>query len=110
MLTIKNIDKLIGHEFTKLHTERNWEVIDILPYHNENRYSIKLGKFITIYDPNSFSPVKRIIETNTIILDRIQRDGKYTMWNGDDKINNLAMDISLMDTKEKLIAAIEFIL
>ena len=107
MLTIKNIGELIGHKF-----EDGWEVINIdtteIDY--PNSYSIQLGKGIMIYDPNTFIPHKRMTSTKTIILDRMGFKGTYRMHNLKDVTNSLSLDISLMDKKEKLIAAIKFIM
>ena len=113
MLVIKNIGELIGHQFTKLHTERNWEVADIgFDTDYPNTYSIYLGKFTPVlYDPMTFMPQRKVLESKTILLKREQTDGTYALYDGKDTLRNyLALDISLMDTKEKLIAAIEFIL
>lgn len=113
MLVIKNIGQLIGHKFTQLHTERNWEVADIgFDTDFPNTYSIHLGKFSPLlYDPMTFSPTRKLLETKTILLKREQSQGTYALYDGKDSVrSHLALDISLMDTKEKLIAAIEFIL
>jgi len=113
MLTIKNIDKLIGHQFTQPHWERAWEVVDV----NENNergfaaYEINLAKFNTLYDPMTFNQHKRVSATKMIVLNREQMDGKYEMYESPfTKGNTLELDISLMDTMDKLIKAIEFIL
>lgn len=113
MLVIKNIGQLIGHKFMQLHTERNWEVADIgFDTDFPNTYSIHLGKFSPLlYDPMTFSPTRKLLETKTILLKREQSQGTYALYDGKDSVrSHLALDISLMDTKEKLIAAIEFIL
>ena len=112
MLTIKNIGELIGHKFIEPHLESAYEVIDISTTEIDypNSYSIQLGRFSTIYDPMTFSPHKRLISTKTIILNRMAFKGVYRMHNINDVTNSLRLDISLMDTKEKLIAAIKFIM
>ena len=112
MLTIKNIGELIGYKFMELHLESAYEVIDIntTDINYPNCYSIQLGRFSTIYDPMTFSPHKRLISTKTIILDRMGFNGAYRMYNINDVTNSLRLDISLMDKKEKLIAAIKFIM
>jgi hypothetical protein len=105
MLTIQNIDKLIGHQFSN-----GWEVVDILLHYNQKIYSIQLGRFVTIYDPMTFTPHKKLTENGAIFLERTQKNGGYKMWNSRSTLSHLAMDISLMDTMDKLIKAIEFIL
>lgn len=111
MLTIQNIDKLIGQEIRQSHWEYTWEVVNVLgsmqpPY----EYRIQLSRFNTIYDPMTFTPHKRLAESKTIILEREQKDGHYKMYNPTDNTNSLNLDISLMDTQNKLIAGIEFIM
>ena len=107
MLTIKNIGELIGHKF-----DDGWEVINIdtteIDY--PNSYSIQLGKGIMVYNPMTFTPHKRMTSTKTIILDRMGFKGTYRMHNPTHVTNSLSLDISLMDKKEKLIAAIKFIM
>ena len=113
MLVIKNIGQLIGHKFTQLHTERNWEVADIgFDTDFPNTYSIHLGKYSPLlYDPITFNATRKLLESKTLILKREQVNGTYALYDGKDSVrSHLALDISLMDTKEKLIAAIEFIL
>jgi hypothetical protein len=108
MLTIQNIDRLVGYQFTNA-----WEVVDI----NENNqrgfaaYEINLAKFNTIYDPNTFAPHKRVSATTMIVLNREQMNGKYEMYESPYRQgHSLQMDISLMDSMSKLIAAIEFLI
>ena len=110
MLKIKNIDKLVGHEF--LVGYENWKVVSVVSdIDYPNTYSIQLVKFVTIYDPMTFNPHKKMIANGAILLERTQKNGAYKMWNSkDNKDNYLALDISLMDTMDKLIKAIEFIL
>ena len=113
MLVIKNIGELIGYELTQLHTERNWEVADIgFDTDFPNTYSIHLGKYTPLlYDPITFNSHRRLIDHKTILLKREQCQGKYTLYDGKDKVRtHLELDISMLDTKEKLIAAIKFIM
>jgi hypothetical protein len=109
MLKIKNIDKLIGHEFRM--SDSNWQVVSVVSdIDYPKTYSIQLARFNMIYDPMTFNPHKRMVENGAILLERTQKNGAYKMWNSKHKLSNLAMDISLMDTMDKLIKAIEFIL
>ena len=109
MLKIKNIDKLVGHEF--ITSNSNWKVVSVVSdIDYPKTYSIQLVRFNTIYDPMTFMPHKRMVENGAILLERTQKNGAYKMWNSKDTINYLALDISLMDTMDKLIKAIEFIL
>ena len=113
MLTIKNIGELIGHKFIEPNTDVLYEVIDISTTDIDypNSYSMQLGRFATIYDPNTFYPHKRLVGVKTIILDRIQTNGAYKMWNSNNTSTlSLELSISLMDRKEKLIEAIEFVM
>ena len=108
MLVIKNIGQLIGHEL-----QNNWEVADIgFDTDFPNTYSIHLGKYSPrLYDPITFNSHRKLLETKTLILKREKVNGTYTFYDGKDSVrSHLALDISLMNTKEKLIAAIEFIL
>ena len=109
MLKIKNIDKLVGHEF--ITTNSNWKVVSVVSdIDYPKTYSIQLVKFVTIYDPMTFNPHKRMIENGAILLERTQKNGAYKMWNSKHKLSHLELDISLMDTMDKLVKAIEFIL
>jgi len=109
MLKIKNIDKLVGHEF--IGTSSNWIVVSVVSdIDYPKTYSIQLARFNIIYDPTSFTPHKRIAENGAILLERTQKNGGYKMWNSKHKLSHLELDISLMDTMDKLIKAIEFIL
>ena len=109
MLKIKNIDKLVGHEF--IMSDSNWQVVSVVSdIDYPKTYSIQLARFNMIYDPMTFNPHKRMVENGAILLERTQKNGGYKMWNSKHKLSNLAMDISLMDTMDKLIKAIEFIL
>ena len=109
MLKIKNIDKLVGHEF--LVGYENWKVVSVVSdIDYPKTYSIQLVKFVTIYDPMTFNPHKRMIENGAILLERTQKNGAYKMWNSKHKLSHLELDISLMDTMDKLVKAIEFIL
>jgi hypothetical protein len=107
MLTIKNIGELIGHKF-----EDGFEVLNISTVEIDypNSYSIQLAKYTLLYNPMTFTPNKRISESRTIILDRMGFKGAYRMWNPIHIQNSLRLDISLMDKKEKMIAAIKFIM
>ena len=111
MLTITKIDKLIGHQFNGA-DGIIWEVADVLgsvqpPY----EYRIELGNYSPrLYDPMTFNSTRKLLGTKTIILEREQKNGHYKMYNPKDNINSLNLDISLMDTQNKLIAAIEFIM
>ena len=109
MLKIKNIDKLVGHEF--IMSNSNWLVVSVVSdIDYPKTYSIQLVRFNIIYDPMAFTPHKRIAENGAILLERTQKNGGYKMWNSKSKLSHLVMDISLMDTMDKLIKAIEFIL
>ena len=109
MLKIKNIDKLIGHEFRM--SDSNWQVVSVVSdIDYPKTYSIQLARFNMIYDPMTFNPHKRMVENGAILLERTQKNGVYKIWNSKHKLSHLAMDISLMDTMDKLIKAIEFIL
>ena len=109
MLKIKNIDKLVGHEF--IMSDSNWQVVSVVSdIDYPKTYSIQLARFNMIYDPMTFAQHKRIAENGAILLERTQKNGAYKMWNSKHKLSHLAMDISLMDTMDKLIKAIEFIL
>jgi hypothetical protein len=109
MLKIKNIDKLVGHEF--IMSDSNWQVVSVVSdIDYPKTYSIQLARFNMIYDPMTFNPHKRMVENGAILLERTQKNGGYKMWNSKHKLSHLAMDISLMDTMDKLIKAIEFIL
>ena len=109
MLKIKNIDKLVGHEF--IMSDSNWQVVSVVSdIDYPKTYSIQLARFNMIYNPNTFSPHKRMIENGAILLERTQKNGAYKMWNSKHKLSHLELDISLMDTMDKLIKAIEFIL
>ena len=109
MLKIKNIDKLVGHEF--IMSNSNWKVVSVVSdIDYPKTYSIQLARFNMIYDPMTFNPHKRMVENGAILLERTQKNGAYKMWNSKHKLSHLAMDISLMDTMDKLIKAIEFIL
>ena len=109
MLKIKNIDKLVGHEFITGYS--NWQVVSVVSdIDYPKTYSIQLSKWVSVYDPNTFSPHKRMIENGAILLERTQKNGAYKMWNSKHKLSHLELDISLMDTMDKLIKAIEFIL
>lgn len=109
MLKIKNIDKLVGHEF--IMSNSNWKVVSVVSdIDYPKTYSIQLARFNMIYDPMTFMPHKRLAENGAILLERTQKNGAYKMWNSKGRGNYLALDISLMDTMDKLIKAIEFIL
>jgi hypothetical protein len=109
MLKIKNIDKLVGHEF--IMSNSNWQVVSVVSdIDYPKTYSIQLARFNMIYDPMTFTPHKRMVENGAILLERTQKNGAYKMWNSRSTLSHLAMDISLMDTMDKLIKAIEFIL
>jgi hypothetical protein len=109
MLKIKNIDKLVGHEF--ITSNSNWQVVSVVSdIDYPKTYSIQLARFNMIYDPMTFTPHKRMVENGAILLERTQKNGAYKMWNSRSTLSHLAMDISLMDTMDKLIKAIEFIL
>ena len=109
MLKIKNIDKLIGHEFRM--SDSNWQVVSVVSdIDYPKTYSIQLARFNMIYDPMTFTPHKRMVENGAILLERTQKNGAYKMWNSKHKLSHLELDISLMDTMDKLIKAIEFIL
>jgi hypothetical protein len=109
MLKIKNINKLVGHEF--IMSDSNWQVVSVVSdIDYPKTYSIQLARFNMIYDPMTFAQHKRIAENGAILLERTQKNGAYKMWNSKHKLSHLAMDISLMDTMDKLIKAIEFIL
>jgi hypothetical protein len=109
MLKIKNIDKLVGHEF--IMSDSNWQVVSVVSdIDYPKTYSIQLARFNMIYDPMTFNPHKRMVENGAILLERTQKNGGYKMWNSKHKLSHLALDISLMDTMDKLIKAIEFIL
>lgn len=108
MLVIKNIGELIGHKLPN-----DWEVADIgFDTDFPNTYSIHLGRFSPIiYDPMTFTPQRKLLSSKTLILKREQSNGTYALYDGKDSLrNHLALDISLLDTKNKLVAAIEFIL
>ena len=109
MLKIKNIDKLVGHEF--IMSNSNWKVVSVVSdIDYPKTYSIQLARFNMIYDPMTFNPHKRMVENGAILLERTQKNGAYKMWNSKHKLSHLELDISLMDTMDKLIKAIEFIL
>jgi len=109
MLKIKNIDKLVGHAF--IGTSSNWIVVSVVSdIDYPKTYSIQLARFNMIYDPMTFMQHKRMVENGAILLERTQTNGAYKMWNSKHKLSHLALDISLMDTMDKLIKAIEFIL
>ena len=109
MLKIKNINKLVGHEF--IMSNSNWKVVSVVSdIDYPKTYSIQLARFNMIYDPMTFNPHKRMVENGAILLERTQKNGAYKMWNSKRKLSHLELDISLMDTMDKLIKAIEFIL
>jgi len=109
MLKIKNIDKLVGHEF--ITSNSNWKVVSVVSdIDYPKTYSIQLARFNIIYDPMTFMQHKRLAENGAILLERTQKNGAYKMWNSKHKLSHLSLDISLMDTMDKLIKAIEFIL
>ena len=108
MLTIKTIGELIGHKF-----EDGWEVtnIDTTDIDYPNCYSIQLDRFgPMIYNPMTFNSHRKLMGSKWLILNRMGFKGTYRMHNLKDVTNSLSLDISLMDKKEKLIAAIKFIM
>ena len=108
MLTIKTIGELIGHKF-----EDGWEVtnIDTTDIDYPNCYSIQLDRFgPMIYNPITFNSHRKLMGSKWLILNRMGFKGTYRMHNLKDVTNSLSLDISLMDKKEKLIAAIKFIM
>lgn len=113
MLTIKNIENLVGHVFSKPHTERDWEVIGIITNSIEsvNVYSIELAKFALIYDPMSFAPHKKMIEKTIIVLERDCIDGGYKLYNIKNGLrDHLNMEKHMLNSMNKLILAIDFIM
>lgn len=71
MLTIKNIDKIIGIVFAN-----GWYVNTIET--RSNMYRIDLIKEQVIYDPYNFQPIQRTYE-RTITLSRICQNGTYAL-------------------------------
>ena len=108
MLVIKNIGELIGHKLPN-----DWEVADIgFDTDFPNTYSIHLGRFSPrLYDPITFNSHRKLLASKTLLLKREQSNGTYAFYDGKDELrNHIALDISLLDTKNKLVAAIEFIM
>ena len=64
MLKIKNINKLIG---TKLCDK--WEIVNIQANYSEYIFEVE-AEGITMYDPHTFTPVKRGVKRETITLSK----------------------------------------